>query len=121
MKIITISIILALWLFSINTVKAQEISVTIKIESLEASKEKAINEEKDALKVEVEDIYRRLDNEEINLVKADKLKNEAAEKHALNIENKIAIIDNKIALLERNNGDVTIIIEDEKVDRKSVV
>ena len=115
MRIITISIILALWVMPMNSIRAQEVSITIKIESLETSKEKVIDEEKDALKVEVEQINRRLDSEEIDLSEADKLKNEAAEKHALNIENKIAIIDNKIALLERNNEDVKINIENDKV------
>lgn len=115
MKLSTISILLALWVVSISTVKAQEVNVTVKIEKLNSSKEKIIDEEKEALKVEVEAINRQLENEEITLAEAGKLKNEAAEKHALNIENRIAIIDNKIALLERNNSDVQINIGNDKL------
>jgi len=94
---------------------AQEINISVTIESLETSKEKVVKEEKDALKKEVEAINEQLDNDEITTAKADELKAEAAEKHALNIENRIAIIDNKIALLERNKNDATIIINDNKV------
>ncbi len=115
MRIITISTILVIWLGSITYINAQEVNVTITIESLETSKEKVIKEEKDVLKVEVETINERLDNKEIDQTEANKLKASAAEKHALNIENRIAIIDNKIALLERNKSDSVINIEDNKV------
>ncbi len=115
MRIITLSTLLTLWLMSVISINAQEVDITITIESLETSKEQIINEEKDALKIEVEAINERLDNEEINQTEADKLKGEAAEKHALNIENRIAIVDNKIALFKRNKSDLTISIEKNKV------
>ncbi|WP_435624824.1 hypothetical protein [Flagellimonas sp.] len=77
-----------------------------KIEVLEAQKEKIANQEKEALKLEVKDINKRLDRGEISLEKANELKKEAAKNRALNIENKLAIIDNQIALLERNKSDI---------------
>ncbi len=115
MRIITLCTLVTLWLLSITANYGQEVDITITVESLETSKEKVVKEEKDALKLEVEAINERFNNEEINQIEADKFKGEAAEKHALNIENRIAIIDNKIALLERNNNDVTINIENNKV------
>lgn len=75
-----------------------------KIEALKIEKQRIIEEEKEALKSEVKEINKRLDNEEISMQEADVLKKEAAERRALNIENKSAILDNQIALLERNES-----------------
>lgn len=80
----------------------QKTDMAIKIENLEQLKEAITIEEKELLKAEVEIINQRLDKGEITQEKADELKKEAAQKHALNIENRFAIIDNKIALLKRN-------------------
>jgi len=74
-----------------------------KIENLKNLKQSIKNDERALLKVEVEVINQRLDNREISQTEADRLKKEAAKIHALNIENRIAIVDNKIALLERND------------------
>ena len=50
----------------------------------------------------------------ISLVnKPQVLKEEVAKKHALNIENKIAIVENKVALLKRNEDDVITILKDD--------
>lgn len=73
-----------------------------KIEALREQKIVVEEKEKAQLKEEVEAINERLDNGEITSEEATRLKNEQAEKHALNIENRLAIIDNRIALLERN-------------------
>jgi hypothetical protein len=75
-----------------------------KIEKLEREKEGIRNDEKRKLKAAVFAIDTRLKNNEINQEEADRLKKEAAEKHALNIENRLAIVDNKIELLKRNNS-----------------
>ncbi|WP_299553259.1 hypothetical protein [Seonamhaeicola sp.] len=75
-----------------------------KIETLKDLKEQIKAEEREFLKAEVEAINIRLENGEITNVEADALKKEAAKKRALNIENRIAIINNKIALLERNEA-----------------
>ncbi len=89
----------------------QEPVLNYKIESLEKQKEIIETEEKDFLKFEVEAINKRLDNREITKDEADKLKQEAAKKRALNIENRIAIIENKISLLKRNNDEYNETIE----------
>jgi hypothetical protein len=72
------------------------------IEMLVKLKKSIEQEEREALKTKVEAINQRLDRGDINQSEADRLKKAAAEKHALNIENRIAIIDNKIELLQRN-------------------
>ncbi|MFD0835220.1 hypothetical protein ACFQ0I_05555 [Mariniflexile aquimaris] len=73
-----------------------------KIETLQKIKEQIQNEERDYLKVEVEAINSRLEKGEITNAEAELLKKEVAKKRALNIENRIAIIENKYALSERN-------------------
>ncbi len=108
MNLIKFCIIITLCVLTSIYSNAQEIKVTVTIEFLEASKEKIINEGKEALKKEIEAINIRLDNEEISLERADVLKAESAEKHALNIEN-------KIALLERNENVNVFTEEDDKV------
>jgi len=113
MKIITISLAIVLWLLPQITIQAQEVIVSI--EHLETSKEKIIKEEKAELKKEVKRINSMLEANEIDQAQADDLKAEAAQKHALNIENRIAIIDNKIALLERNSEESGFHIEDDKI------
>ena len=88
---------------NLNAQEDQEIEK--KIEILQALKGKITNGEKQALKVEVAQINERLKNDGVTPDEAKVLKESAAKKHALNIENRIAIIDNKIALLKRNDGD----------------
>lgn len=75
-----------------------------KIENLKQLKETIVNEEKASLKAEVETINERLERGEISQENAEVLKKEMAKKRALNIENRLAIIDNKIALLQRNDA-----------------
>ena len=102
MKIITIVAVIAVWALALTNCNAQEEKQNGTIELLERSKEQIINNEKDALKRDLETINKRLESEEITLAEAEVLKKEAAEKRALNIENKLAIVENKIALLKRN-------------------
>ncbi|MCX7546662.1 hypothetical protein OS188_01705 [Xanthomarina sp. F1114] len=109
MQTITKYVALLVLVFSAQLISAQEITNKDKIELLEAQKERVLTEEKDLLKLEVEAVNVQLDNKEISLEKANSLKEELATKHALNIENRLAIIDNRIALLERNeNGSYDI-------------
>ena len=75
-----------------------------KIKELKAIKAHLKDEEKFFLKTEVEAINLRLENGEITNVEAEKLKKKAAQKRALNIENRITIVDNKIQLIERNEA-----------------
>ena len=100
----TIIIYIALSIFSFGLCEAQTVEIVKgnNVESLKLQRENIINQEKEELKQEVEAINEQLDKNEITLKKADELKEAAATRHALNIENRIAIIDNKIALIERN-------------------
>lgn len=75
-----------------------------RIKEFNDAKERVKYEEKELLKGEVEAINQRLDKGEITKEKAETLKQEAAQKHALNIENRIAIIDNQMAFYERNKS-----------------
>lgn len=96
----------------ISNVSAQEVqtdsiidkSMSYKIKVLENLKTTIQEEEREFLKIEVERINQQLEEGEITEVEAEKLKKEAAKKRALNIENRIAIIDNKIELLKRNDA-----------------
>ncbi|PCI11183.1 MAG: hypothetical protein COB73_02390 [Flavobacteriaceae bacterium] len=95
--------ILVIVLFLGVQLSAQEENNTERIAGLKEQREKITTQERAYLKTEVEAINIRLAEGEISKEKADKLKREVAEKRAKNIENRTAIIDNKIALLERNN------------------
>ncbi|MGW9685437.1 hypothetical protein [Flagellimonas sp. 2504JD1-5] len=81
------------------------------IEHLKAQKEKIIQQEKDALKKEVKDINQRLDRGALTVEEAKLLKAEVAKKRALNIENRVAIIENKILLIHRNRGEMLTLSE----------
>lgn len=106
MKRITIALLTGVIVASFSTGSAQETpDYKQKIEQLKLEREKIREEEKQKLKAEVEAILQRLDKGEISPDQARELKEEAARKRALNIENRLAILDNQIALLERNQGE----------------
>lgn len=71
-------------------------------EYFEKGKEKIINEEKEQLRLSLEGISYRLEKGMITPETAEKMKLAAAQKHALNIENRVAILENEMALKERN-------------------
>ena len=103
MQTITKYLLVFILSFSINIANAQdEATKEESIEMLVKLKKTIEQEERNALKIRVEAINQRLDRGDIDQAEADRLKKAAAEKHALNIENRIAIIDNKIELLKRN-------------------
>ncbi|WP_133688854.1 hypothetical protein [Maribacter spongiicola] len=105
MRTITMYLIVMLTLFMVhNSVAQEDYQKTVNI--LKEQKLSVTRQEKEALKFEIAAISKRLEKGEITQEAADTLKMEAAEKRALNIEDRIAIIDNKIALLERNNGEI---------------
>lgn len=112
MRLITLCTVVTVWLLTIAFAQAQHTKITEQVQILEATKERVISEEKDALKADVEGINYRLERKQITETEASQLKQEAAEKHALNIENRLAIIENKIALLVRNNT-IEVLNEDE--------
>lgn len=101
MRTFIIYLTLALLTGYFPVLQAQEETWVTKIERLEKQKEEIISAEKDSLKIKVEAINQRLESKIITREQAVELKKEAAKKHALNIENKTAIIDNRIALLSR--------------------
>jgi len=107
MQIITKYLVLIILVFSVMQINAQDSLQNpinnSKIETLKKTKETIKTEERELLKAEVEAINQRLDRGEITSTEADRLKKEVANKRALNIENRIAIIDNKISLLGRND------------------
>lgn len=80
-----------------NKFKEQEI---LRLQKL---KEDIKKQEREFLKAEVEGINRLLEAGKITNEEADKRKKEVAEKRALNIENRIAILENKIDFMRRNH------------------
>lgn len=115
MKTILISLctMLSIWILCGTSANAQGKYDWTKaeVEKLTTLKEDVVREEKEALKVAVEKINARVQNGEISEEAAEVLKEEKAEKHALNIENRLAIIDNELALIDRNGIDSTKLME----------
>ncbi len=93
--------------FVLQTGIAQDAEkIKTKVEQLKKLKTEITSQEKEALKAEVAKINSRLANKEISESEAQIQKEASAKKRALNIENRIGILDNQIALLERNEGKV---------------
>lgn len=113
---------LTLCLFTNFYAEAQETKTPNSKGQISDLKEKIIQDEKDVLKTEVEKINASLQSGAITETEADAQKIQAAEKHAQNIENRLAIIDNKVALAERNGenqeedkgGSISISIDDDE-------
>lgn len=103
--LVTLITFLTLSFVSSDFVQAQESDKTEMPEQLSKLREKIVQEEKESLKIEVEKINTRLDNGTISAPEAEVLKKAAAEKHALNIENRIAIANNQVELESRNQED----------------
>lgn len=120
MRTITFYFLLLIVSFMSQEIVAQEEKFQRKIEVLQNLKDDIVAQEKEILKNEVERINKRLKNDFITSEEAKTLKEEAAKKHALNIENKIAIVDNKIALLERNEDDVIAIKKNDNTEDDGV-
>jgi len=103
MKIILISLALTMWVLATNLGYSQETEeISVVIEQLEEKKEDVVNAEKRALKQDIERINYQFEKQEITFEEVETLKKLSAEKHALNIENKVAILDNQISLIKRN-------------------
>lgn len=110
MKILLFTLTMAVWLTGNFASIAQETEpknnpeLTEQLADLLRDKESMIKQERVKLKNEVAAINSKLERNQITATEAESLKVEAANKAALNIENKAAIIDNHIALLERNGA-----------------
>lgn len=108
-------LVVLLVLLCAENLPAQDVDVrNYKIEELERKKEAIKNSEREALKLEVEQINKRMDNGGLNREEADILKRKAADNHARNIENKLVIIDNYIDLLKRN-GELDLNMDMERI------
>ncbi len=75
-----------------------------KILSLQEEKERIKNYEKDRLKKEIERLDALVTKDSLSPAEAQTRKEEAARAAALNIDNKTAIVDNQIALVERDES-----------------
>jgi hypothetical protein len=73
-----------------------------KIEGLEGEKQNIVEAEKFELKKQIEVIDKRLEKGEITQEKATALKQEAAKKTAMNIDNKTAIVESQLELTKRD-------------------
>ena len=93
--------------FGMASLQAQEQHIQEKIALLEQQKIQIQEEEREALKVAIEAINEKLDNGTLTPEEAETQKQQAAQKHALNIENRLAIINNTIALLQRGERTYT--------------
>ncbi|KJD32591.1 hypothetical protein PK35_10345 [Tamlana nanhaiensis] len=87
-----------------------------KIEALIKEKAAVQDQERAFLKTRVEVINTQLEQGKITNTEAEALKKEAAKKHALNIESRLAILDRKIDLLTRNSSDYVFENEQEDID-----
>lgn len=87
------------------TVRGQE-PYQRRIDNLRELREQVPEQEKEALKQEILRIEERRIDGEITEEAARSLKEAAATKRAMNIEDRLGMIDREIALLERNEGDV---------------
>ena len=111
MNTITKVIITSILVLCICGLNAQESNYQTEIAKLKAHRELVEQQEKEALKLEVAAIDERFRKGEISAEEAKERKAAAAQRRALNIENRQQIIDNKIALLERN-GEQTLTLSD---------
>ena len=81
MKLITFCTVITVWLLGMVSIQAQVSEILSKIEVLEATKDRIVEQEKDALKASVEGINQRLELEQISQAEANELKQKIAEKH----------------------------------------
>lgn len=105
-KMTTYVLAFVIALLSTGALQAQENNQQEKIKVLEQQREQILQQEKAALKKEVEAIELRMEKGELSAEEAQSLKEAAAKKHALNIEDRTAIVDSRIALIQRNGIEV---------------
>jgi len=113
MKTIIVTLTLIFFSFAMQEMQAQNDTIAsikndsiIKKEFFEKQKQIIIDEEKAELKLDLEGIAYRLDKGMITAIEANTQKEKAAKKRALNIEDRISILENQLALEERNGEHV---------------
>ena len=99
-----IGLLIVLSMLSFTTLAQEDYQK--EIENLRQQKQEIEIQEREALKEEVESINKRLEQGSITPEEAKLLKESAAKTRALNIEDRQDIIDSRIALLERNKGEL---------------
>ncbi len=102
MKIITYSLAFTMFLLAFTIGHAQDNDSSSQQQQLEEQLEAIADQEKNALKEEVKLINEQLENKDITEAQAEVLKKEAAEKRARNIEDRRAIVQKQLDILERN-------------------
>jgi hypothetical protein len=103
--IIKLALVAALALFVQNVTAQIKVDMDIEKALVEKRKALVVQEEKEALKKKIIDLTKLFDAGSIDQETFDKRKKDAAELHALNIENRVAILDNRLALIERNGSE----------------
>lgn len=98
-----ITIFLLFSLYLTNAVAQENDELEATPEEIEALRENIRAYEKEALKIEVESINKRVSDKDITYEQGENLKQEVAKKRALNIENRIDILEKRIAFNKRNN------------------
>ncbi len=108
MKTIIIYLTLALFSLIAITGYSQGTETTSKENNpekvFEKKKQEIITEEKEKLRAKVEMYNAQVENKVITQEEAEKAKKKAAELHAKNIENRLAILENEFELEQRNEG-----------------
>jgi hypothetical protein len=112
--------LIPLFLLACLQVQGQE-AYQKKIKELKEQRELVVKQEKEALKNAITAIEARLEAGKITEEEAKQLKEAEAERRALNIKNRQAIIDNEIALLERNEGEVIAMKDSVSKKTKTIV
>ncbi|MFA9186796.1 hypothetical protein [Flavobacterium magnesitis] len=110
MRNITISLVLLLCFFA-SSMSAQE-TFEKQAKNIASNIEKITKEEKAELKKEVDAINDELANGKINKKEAESKKNTFAQARAINIEKKVAIEQDKLAVLVQNKVDGNITVMD---------
>jgi len=105
-------ITLVVMAFCAQNLTAQTFDYQAEIKSLTEYRNGIEETERKGLQDDIVKIEQRLNKGEINKDEAQKLKEEAAQKRALNIEDKTSITDSQIALLDRNKNYESLAIYD---------
>lgn len=103
MKTITFCVAAVLCFF-VTELNAQE-TFKERVEAISENMQKITKEERDSLKIEVEQVNTLLENNEITAAEAEQRKNELAEKRARNIETRMAVEEEKLAQVIKDKID----------------
>lgn len=104
-NIIKIALVAALTFFVQNAGAQVQGELENEKAIVEKRKERIVNEEKEALKEKIMELSALFDAGAIDQATYDSRKKAAAQLHALNIENRITILENTLALMERNGSE----------------